>query len=128
MAFNSSHKKKSNAEKIEKYLQRCFEHPIVSISTLLRDFLAVQREEDRFLPVSTTTIDSKPPTPTPAVVIVAPPSPTEQSIVDSHHNDEDEQGPNNRNKEVSLDDYELLKVLGKGCMGKVRIGRRRRHT
>ncbi|KAI8142993.1 kinase-like domain-containing protein [Fennellomyces sp. T-0311] len=83
--------KKSNADKIEKYLQRCFDHPIVSISTLLRDFLSVQREEDKLLPCN-----EKPSTDT------KPIKPIKKTI-----------------HPVSVDDYELLKVLGKGCMGKV---------
>ncbi|CAO3599325.1 unnamed protein product [Absidia cylindrospora] len=38
--------KKSNADQIEEYLEKCFQHPIISISSLLRDFLRVQREDD----------------------------------------------------------------------------------
>lgn len=37
---------KSNAEKVEKYLYRCTLDPVLSASTLLRDFLSPQRDGD----------------------------------------------------------------------------------
>jgi hypothetical protein len=37
---------KSNSEKIENYMRRCVLDPTISKSSLFRDFLTVQREED----------------------------------------------------------------------------------
>ncbi|KAI7861376.1 hypothetical protein BDF14DRAFT_1887260, partial [Spinellus fusiger] len=37
---------KTNARKIECYLQQCIEHPLLRFSSLLCDFLSVQRAED----------------------------------------------------------------------------------
>lgn len=37
---------KSNSEKIEWYMRRCALDPVISKSSLFRDFLSVQREED----------------------------------------------------------------------------------
>ncbi|KAI9276652.1 kinase-like domain-containing protein [Phascolomyces articulosus] len=41
---------KSNSEKIEMYLRKCALHPTVGRSSLFRDFLAAQREEDQIVP------------------------------------------------------------------------------
>ena len=41
---------KSNSEKIEMYLRRCALHPTVGRSSLFRDFLAAQRNEDQIVP------------------------------------------------------------------------------
>ncbi|KAI8876014.1 kinase-like protein, partial [Backusella circina FSU 941] len=107
--------RKSNAEKIERYLQHCFRHPIISISSILRDFVKVQRDEDALLmsqiedpiPVLNSRKDVElstalPPTPPPS----SPPLPVKHS-----------------QKPFSLDQVQLLKVLGKGCMGKVLLVR-----
>ncbi|CAO3703426.1 unnamed protein product [Rhizopus stolonifer] len=79
---------KSNAEKIQRYLDGCFRHPVVSTSSILKDFTRVQREEDTsyFLDLMKAT----------------PPLP------------------------ATLDDFDLLKVLGKGCIGKVLLVRSKR--
>ncbi|KAI8981993.1 kinase-like domain-containing protein [Mycotypha africana] len=42
-------KKRTNADKVEKYLLQCFQHPVVSLSSILRDFTSVQRDEDAIL-------------------------------------------------------------------------------
>jgi hypothetical protein len=43
-------KKKTNAEKVELYLQQCLLDPVVSQSSIVRDFLSIQRDEDQKLP------------------------------------------------------------------------------
>ncbi|KAI8330651.1 kinase-like domain-containing protein, partial [Chlamydoabsidia padenii] len=102
-------KELSNADKIEHYLNRCFQHPIVSISTLLRDFSSVQREEDQRIEstLMTTTAVS---------------TPTCSSLVESSSEPpiiSDPSSSKQQKETVSLDQFELLKVIGKGCMGKV---------
>lgn len=78
---------------MERYLERCFQHPIISISTILRDFTSVQRDEDAILTNQHTSTTLAP------------------TITDYKH-------------PVGLEDLSLIKVLGKGCMGKVLLVRR----
>jgi hypothetical protein len=138
-------KKKSNADKVEKYLERCFQHPIISISSILRDFTSVQREEDALLTSQHTSITLTPTigatqmkvdhtsaatmavsSPSPPASSPLPPLPTSVLLPPMSH------PPSPPNilpvtkplppiviPPVSLNDYDLLQVLGKGCMGKV---------
>ncbi|KAI9320229.1 kinase-like domain-containing protein [Dichotomocladium elegans] len=143
-------KKKSNADKLEKYLQRCFEHPIISISTLFRDFLAVQRDEDQEVicnnvhPVSLCCNDNKPSTRSNSMII--------QNTISKQQEQQQENSPSLppdtpnpvvfaplpsistaavahpivQRHRATLKDFEMLKVLGKGCMGKVLLVRSQR--
>ncbi|KAI8065699.1 kinase-like domain-containing protein [Gongronella butleri] len=45
-------RQRSNSEKIEAYLRHCFKDPSVRQSTLFRDFLSAQRDEDRVTSLS----------------------------------------------------------------------------
>ncbi|OZJ03177.1 hypothetical protein BZG36_04079, partial [Bifiguratus adelaidae] len=172
--------KKSNAVKIEYYLRKCCSDPYLRDSWLLRDFLAVQRNEDRAMPknavdalvnhyVALNAAQGSPQSPT-SVVSFRPLSPPLTSTPDTSSNDSIISGlrpdlaprsksvplrdqsdedvnvvPNDnelasyhsrrltapRAQSVSalphavqrpkktLQDFQLLKVLGKGCMGKV---------
>lgn len=151
-------KKRSNSDKVEKYLQRCFEHPIIRISSILKDFTSVQRDEDALLTsqhTSTTltpTLNSMrkdvrsseggkeqqgrsepqelqpifllPPSSTPVTTSIAP-----ITLPDSMTKIEKRESlllsdPIN----TSIDDFSLLKVLGKGCMGKVLLVRSKRNN
>ncbi|KAI7863886.1 kinase-like domain-containing protein, partial [Spinellus fusiger] len=118
LSFN----KKSNAEKIEHYLNCCFQHPIVSISSILRDFISVQREEDRLIllqqivhPISSSIHSNR----------------SASSISHSYSNtytpSVQSKSTNSPLSRASLDDFEFLKVLGKGCMGKVLLVRSSRN-
>ncbi|KAH8556428.1 kinase-like domain-containing protein, partial [Umbelopsis sp. PMI_123] len=101
---------KSNSEKIENYVRRCVLDPIVGKSSLFRDFLTVQREEDsaaakevvqQFVNMQ-ATISNK------------------QHLQTRH--------PNTVQRPVtSIQDFQFIKVLGKGCMGKVILVRERRN-
>ncbi|KAI8340098.1 kinase-like domain-containing protein [Chlamydoabsidia padenii] len=51
-------KRKTNAEKVELYLQQCLLDPVVSQSSIVRDFLSIQRDEDQKLPTKSTTEDT----------------------------------------------------------------------
>ncbi|KAI9277570.1 kinase-like domain-containing protein [Sporodiniella umbellata] len=87
-SFHNLLPRKSNAEKIQRYLERCFAHPVLSNSSLLKDFTRVQRDEDTFILLPTSD-DMK----------AIPPIPP------------------------TLEDFDLIKVLGKGCIGKVLLVR-----
>ncbi|ORX47026.1 kinase-like protein, partial [Hesseltinella vesiculosa] len=79
-------RKRGNANAIEAYLHSCLCHPVLSISTLLRDFLAVQRLDDRLVDTPDTS----------------------SSIVAS-----------TKSYKLTVDQFQLMNVIGKGCMGKV---------
>jgi hypothetical protein len=112
-----SFSRKSNAEKIERYLQHCFRHPIISISSILRDFVKVQRDEDALLmsqaddpiPVlNNGVINGRKEEELSTALPPTPPPPSPPALPVKHIQ-----------KPFSLDQVQLLKVLGKGCMGKV---------
>ncbi|KAI8091200.1 kinase-like domain-containing protein, partial [Gilbertella persicaria] len=88
-------RRKSNADKVEKYLEACFQHPIIGISSIFRDFTSVQRDEDVYL---TSRFRKS---------VAEPTNVPNRSNVTS----------------ITIDDFRLLKVLGKGCMGKVLLVR-----
>lgn len=141
-------KKRSNSDKVEKYLQRCFEHPIIRISSILKDFTSVQRDEDALLTsqhTSTTltpTLNSMkrdvriseggkvqgrsepqahqpifllPPSSAPVITSIAPIISPESMIKFEKRESLFLSDPILN----SIEDFDLLKVLGKGCMGKV---------
>ncbi|CAO3625907.1 unnamed protein product [Cunninghamella blakesleeana] len=51
LRYQSPSTSRSNSEKIEIYLRKCAFDPYISQSTLFRDFLSPQRDEDRMAPV-----------------------------------------------------------------------------
>ncbi|KAI8355118.1 kinase-like domain-containing protein [Choanephora cucurbitarum] len=115
----SLRKKKSNSIKLEKYLNSCFQHPVISQSSILQDFTRVQREEDKYIrphvftKESITTVESfKQETSQPSL-------PDTLSI----SNESDAPVSKTELPQDPLDNFDLLKVLGKGCMGKVLLVR-----
>ncbi|KAI8062574.1 kinase-like domain-containing protein [Gongronella butleri] len=44
-------KRKTNASKVEWYLQQCLADPVIAQSSVLRDFFSIQRDEDQKLPI-----------------------------------------------------------------------------
>ncbi|KAI8072001.1 kinase-like domain-containing protein [Thamnidium elegans] len=140
-------RRKSNADKIEKYLERCFVHPIISISSILRDFTSVQRDEDALLTsqhTSTTltpTIRSSKRKPDtiksvllspiiksgPSSSTSHPPTMPIAPIVPSHSITGFDKPEKTAPVPVSIKDFNLLQVLGKGCMGKVLLVRSKRN-
>jgi hypothetical protein len=137
--------KKSNADKIEKYLTTCFQHPIISISSILKDFTSVQRDEDVLLTSQHTSTTLTPTIHSIRKVFTVALAKT----TTNNYNDDSPSTSSNNNsnreagapissakdsnqfdqtlntsktltsKPVTIDDFNLLKVLGKGCMGKV---------
>ncbi|KAI8365987.1 kinase-like domain-containing protein [Radiomyces spectabilis] len=173
-------RQKTNAQKIEMYLRRCARDTTVQKSTLFRDFLLPQREDDYV--IHKQTVDSVPDSQLVTITDTAPdddgdpvskqfgsidnepvavqpnnpghpdqPNQTESSDrepsvtvdtdvdvdVDVNPNESDTQAkanpypladqppestglaPPQQPPHVPLDNLEMLKVLGKGCMGKV---------
>ncbi|CAO3693855.1 unnamed protein product [Rhizopus stolonifer] len=111
---------KSDADKIEKYLAKCLLNPLLKSSTLLRDFLSPQREGDiKKLPSRAPSL--VPSTVSDPVVKMWEPG-LSPSIIESLNREsvycEDPTFP--------LDDMEMVKVLGRGCMGKVLLVRSRK--
>ncbi|KAI8084509.1 kinase-like domain-containing protein [Halteromyces radiatus] len=131
---------------MEQYLQKCFQHPVISISSLLKDFLSVQREDDKLIEAITNTtttavstrrnsssIYGNQPTVPPVwstttstgvnngrIIISSSSSSnydhTETPETMSHPS---EIHSSHRHRKVTIDQFDLLKVIGKGCMGKV---------
>lgn len=120
-------------------MERCFGHPIISISSILRDFTSVQRDEDALLTsqhTSTTLISTihsikrksdagKSVKPSPVVInnsssSAHSPVPIIAPIISAEVITEFEQKQQIVSPlPVSIKDFKLLQVLGKGCMGKV---------
>ncbi|KAI8063203.1 kinase-like domain-containing protein [Gongronella butleri] len=129
------HGKRGNADSIEAYLQACLRHPILSISTLLRDFLAVQRIDDKYWTSSMPPSDTL----TTTTATIDPVHWSQISRMALQGDDDDALHPNDHNRPVdtpdtsssiasrkkpalfrlTIDHFHLLKVIGKGCMGKV---------
>lgn len=141
---------KSNAEKVEKYLYRCSNDPVLGTSTLLRDFFSPQREGDEIRHLSHETsaerqqqneepssiadshesiVDSRIdvgklvwiPSAHPSEVSL-PLNQPQQEFSDDDNDDLIHMVPQsqfNTEYEFPLDHLEMVKVLGKGCMGKV---------
>ncbi|CAG8837019.1 25558_t:CDS:1, partial [Racocetra persica] len=88
--------RKSTAEKLESYLRKVLSDINLKTSAVLRDFLSVKSEKDsiRWKNASAVniTIDNR-------SDIVS------NVILQQPH-------------KASIDDYDLIKVLGRGCMGK----------
>lgn len=141
-------RKKSNSDKIEIYLDTCFQHPVIGISSILKDFTSVQRDEDTLITsqhTSTTLTPTLhdtnnnnnnnkkitsieggsknnnnqpiyllPPIITPVVtsntMTISSPIISPESVIQIEKHDA-----------LTINDFNLLKVLGKGCMGKVII-------
>ena len=111
---------KSDADKVERYLIKCSLDPILKSSTLLRDFLSPQREGD--LKESLSTVSSHDPLPTTTTPTTVPERDQVKlwepglnpSIIESLNRESLKEQVN------PLDDLEMVKVLGKGCMGKVK--------
>ncbi|KAG0169323.1 hypothetical protein DFQ28_010300 [Apophysomyces sp. BC1034] len=125
----SQTKHKTNAEKLERYLRKCSLDPVIRSSTIFRDFFAVQRDEDYV--ISKFAERNNP------------------HIADQREKEEEEEVVEEREENVGnetlavvpilkstivapkpakthpLDQLEKIKVLGKGCMGKVFLVRSR---
>ncbi|KAI7871683.1 kinase-like domain-containing protein [Spinellus fusiger] len=144
---------KTNARKIECYLQQCIEHPLLRFSSLLCDFLSVQRAEDAmsrltlypspvssvspvpsltFPTVTMTTLATTLPetlatteattTAVPAMPAMPtmPTMPTMPAISTAPATPPLVMG---EEETLQMKDFTLVKVLGKGCMGKVLLAR-----
>ncbi|KAG1452940.1 hypothetical protein G6F55_008403 [Rhizopus delemar] len=99
--------RKTNAEKIKKYLERCFQHSAISHSSLLRDFTRVQRDEDVLLSTQPTYM---------TLIPAMHPKPVgDKPVPDT-----------TRSSQATIDDFSLIRVLGKGCIGKVLLVRSKR--
>ncbi|KAG2182348.1 hypothetical protein INT43_007278 [Umbelopsis isabellina] len=167
---------KSNSEKIEWYMRRCALDPVISKSSLFRDFLSVQREEDsaaekeilqQFVnmqatlsteqqqsPVldSVTSEDAQVPDVTPVPVSSSRRIARGSKVADDTHYRKVSSSLSTlsenpgisladlakrqkrlptqqqiRKEATSIQDFQLIKVLGKGCMGKVILVRERRN-
>jgi hypothetical protein len=160
---------KSNAEKAEHYLQRCLLDGVIGRSSILRDFLSPQREEDVFTPTTANSPVPEPQSPLPIEVDSSEQEavvPTDTlfedissfslgsrdlssnysshvdsteydvhdvSVTDEQHGAFDSMSFSNMStiSDISqqieelgksvIDEYDLLKVLGKGCMGKASV-------
>ncbi|KAF0552764.1 kinase-like protein [Gigaspora margarita] len=93
--------RKSTAEKLESYLRKVLSDKSLKSSAVLRDFLSVKNEKDSIRWKNTsnfnnTTIDNN--------------NRSVSNVLLKQH-------------KPSINDYDLIKVLGRGCMGKVILSR-----
>ncbi|KAI8974442.1 kinase-like domain-containing protein [Pilobolus umbonatus] len=139
----------SNADKLENYLQQCVVDLTISTCSLFQEFLQPQREEDNIISKSViqsyvqqqqqslhgdnnmTVISTES-----AVPIHNPSSliPSINSVISnkstslkchtpSEHTERIEDSIVAVEKRVSVQDFQLIKVIGRGCMGKVLLVR-----
>lgn len=130
---------KSDADKVEKYLLRCSVDPILKSSTLLRDFFSPQREGDIKKSLTSSSSDLMPTTILTTTNTTTMAEKSESAIREkvadypikvwepmlnpsiisqSSHESSLHQQPANLST-FPLDNLEMIKVLGRGCMGKV---------
>ncbi|CAO3686706.1 hypothetical protein G6F70_005459 [Rhizopus microsporus] len=134
---------KSDADKVEKYLLRCSVDPILKSSTLLRDFFSPQREGDIKKSLTSSSSDLMPTTILTTTNTTTMAEKSESAIREkvadypikvwepmlnpsiisqSSHESSLHQQPANLST-FPLDNLEMIKVLGRGCMGKVMLVR-----
>ncbi|KAI9023521.1 kinase-like domain-containing protein [Phycomyces nitens] len=150
----TQHKYRSNADKVERYLRRCSLDSVISTSSLFRDFFSPQRDEDSMESKIETSVRLKQPSPSliaPSAEIsvtadqTVPRSPTSSLMVTKDDVQDNQSLPERPEspqpihesprleyttakkapKPFLLDNLEMVKVLGKGCMGKVFLVRSR---
>ncbi|KAI8147640.1 kinase-like domain-containing protein, partial [Fennellomyces sp. T-0311] len=120
------HGTRTNAEKIQRYLHKCSLEPVVRSSSIFRDFFSVQRDEDRSKQSPPSPPPALPPTPPPKMVVedaVVPQSPVQEPLLV-----EDEEEEDHVKKYDFFENLEMIKVLGKGCMGKELVVEQREIT
>ncbi|KAI8381069.1 kinase-like domain-containing protein [Radiomyces spectabilis] len=180
LSFSNKYQK-SNSEKIEIYLRRCALDPVIGRSSLLRDFLSAQRDEDRVASkqliqsyVHRQLIEnernqmmcdftlSPPSSRTPSVISMQSIQPQHSNFTSSvyrgrrsssislssissnhsvlsiamsdshvyrHRRASELEDPmpdsshQHHDGKISIQDFQFIKVLGKGCMGKVLLVR-----
>jgi hypothetical protein len=138
-----SSKKQSNADKLEFYLHRCLNDVNIKSCSLLKEFLQPQREEDHIIPkhqvqsyvqqsMENNYRHDNDLLTVPRQVIqnnlsdissirnlsafdVKPSEESIASVISSH-------------LPVTIQDFQFIKVIGRGCMGKVIIKIRKRIT
>lgn len=127
----------------------CFQHPIIGISSILKDFTSVQREEDALL-TSQHTSTTLTPTIHGVRKVIAVEAVTSKTKEDENEATTSSSSSNSpiisapdvnqldvklnssssnttpssssiKKRLLTVDDFDLLKVLGKGCMGKVTL-------
>ncbi|KAL0088679.1 kinase-like domain-containing protein [Phycomyces blakesleeanus] len=141
-------RRKPNSEKVQQYILQCIQHPLIRHSSLLRDFLSVQREGDN---VSRRFPDIiPPPTSQPIDIPLSISSPlstarssvlsssissssslaiseSSDSIISAPETPLDNSLPDTTSTlPKTISDFQFIRVLGKGCMGKVLLSRSHR--
>ncbi|KAI9481647.1 MAG: kinase-like domain-containing protein [Benjaminiella poitrasii] len=130
----------SNSDKIERYLRHCIDDLNIQSSTLFKDFLRPQREEDTVIwkkellqaencdniqhrALSITHHPTTPPPEDNAMSVSSSLSslqPQATRTIDSYSSSCFSDTP------VTIQDFQLIKVIGRGCMGKVLLVRHRK--
>jgi hypothetical protein len=151
----SRHLRKSNSDRLERYLRDCINDPNIQSCSLFKEFLQPQREEDSAVlkqmvqsyveqqqqqqDASREIVDCGP-TPPPDEAIIADersflsyssfssriqpatpqPIPTYSSSSSSSQL-KDDMISLSSDEPVTIQDFQLIKVIGRGCMGKVSL-------
>lgn len=132
-SFSHKSTQKSNSDNIERYLRHCVNDLNIQSCSLFKEFLQAQREEDNVIPkhlIESYVQQEASILPTPVPVSVPAPEPTPSPDTTTQDDDSYTSFPSNvinPTSEISselpatIQDFQLIKVIGRGCMGKVSL-------
>ncbi|KAG2211933.1 hypothetical protein INT47_004620 [Mucor saturninus] len=128
-SFSHKSTQKSNSDNIERYLRHCVNDLNIQSCSLFKEFLQAQREEDNVIPkhIIESYVQQE------ASIIPAPeatPSPDTTTQDDDSYTSFPSNVINPTSQVSSelpatIQDFQLIKVIGRGCMGKVLLVRHR---
>lgn len=131
-SFSHKSTQKSNSDNIERYLRHCVNDLNIGSCSLFKEFLQAQREEDNVIPkhvvqsyVQQSSIVMSEPAPPPSLVVATPsPDTTTQdddsyTSFPSHIMLDNPISSDISDLPATIQDFQLIKVIGRGCMGKV---------
>ncbi|KAI8877339.1 kinase-like protein [Backusella circina FSU 941] len=134
MSPSSRFSRLTNSDKLEVYLERCLHDVHIRNSTLFREFLQPQREEDNVIPkqVIQSYVQQQQQQNAPVIDDVQLPDTHLSSILSSTKSSTQEKEEEAdivhstlSDRPTTIQEFQLIKVIGRGCMGKVLLVRHR---